>query len=92
MPGQSTTPSQRVPSPSTPADQNPAPARNSTTTRGTFSSIDEDGDGRISRTEAASSSDDALGRGFSQADSNGDGYVDNDEYARSRNSPGPARP
>jgi hypothetical protein len=89
MPGQSTTPSQRVPGQSTPPPQSSSPATNSTTTRGTFRSIDEDGDGRISRTEA--SSDDALGRGFAQADANGDGYVDNAEYARSRNSPGQPR-
>jgi hypothetical protein len=88
VPGQSTTPSPPLPGPTTPP-QSSSPATNSTTTRGTFRSFDEDGDGRISRTEA--SSDDALGRGFAQADTNGDGYVDNEEYARSRNSPGQPR-
>ena len=84
MPGQPTTPNQQVPGQTPPPPQSSSPATNSTTTRGTFRSFDDDGDGRISRTEA--SSDDALGRGFAQADSNGDGYIDNEEYARSRNS------
>jgi len=46
--------------------------------KGSFRSMDTDGDGRISRSEA--SSDSSLGQGFSKADKNGDGYLDNDEY------------
>jgi hypothetical protein len=40
--------------------------------------MDSDGDGRISRSEAAA--DTTLTRGFSGADSNGDGYLSNSEY------------
>ena len=46
--------------------------------------MDSDGDGRISRTEAAG--DETMTGGFARADSNGDGYVDNQEYSRSRSS------
>ncbi len=51
---------------------------NQSSSAGTFSSMDSDGDGRISRDEASSNR--KLGRGFSQADRNGDGYLSTDEY------------
>jgi hypothetical protein len=40
--------------------------------------MDSNGDGRISRSEAAA--DTALTRGFSSADSDGDGFISNSEY------------
>jgi hypothetical protein len=53
-------------------------------TRGTFSSLDTNGDGRISRSEA--SGDDRLSGNFAKADANGDGYIDSSEYSRQGNS------
>ena len=49
---------------------------------GSFSSMDSNGDGRLSRSEAAS--DPALSGAFSRADRNSDGYLDDSEY-RMRN-------
>jgi hypothetical protein len=56
-------------------DQN----QSSSASQGTFSSMDTNQDGRISRTEA--STDSELGKSFSQADKNGDGYLDNTEWS-----------
>jgi len=47
---------------------------------GSFSQLDTNGDGRISRSEAAG--DRNLNGSFTKADRNGDGYIDASEYRR----------
>jgi hypothetical protein len=46
--------------------------------RDDFRALDTDGDGRISRAEAAA--DRSMGKRFSKLDKNADGYVDDAEY------------
>ena len=51
----------------------------------TFQSLDADGDGRISKAEAAA--DAKVMQQFSMYDKNGNGYIDKDEDMNSGNAP-----
>jgi len=87
MPGggqQSTPASPPSPNSSTSPNGGTQDQNSSWRTRGTFTSLDTNGDGRISRSEA--SGDDSLSGNFAKADRNGDGYIDASEYGRQSSS------
>lgn len=50
-----------------------------------FESLDANGDGRISKSEAAAN--DNVSAQFSRYDQNGDGYIDKDEVTSANNPP-----
>jgi Ca2+-binding EF-hand superfamily protein len=52
-------------------------------------SLDQDSDGRISKTEAAA--DTNVTEQFSRYDQNGNGFIERDEVSNANNSPPPAQ-
>jgi len=73
---------------SPPADQSPPPAQSSQH-GATFESLDTDGDGRISKAEAAANEN--VATQFARYDKNGDGYIEKEEVMSSNN-PQPSEP
>ena len=73
---------------SPPSDQSPPPSQSSRH-GATFESLDTDGDGRISKTEAAANA--VVAAQFSMYDKNGDGYIEKEEVMSSNN-PAPTEP
>ena len=67
---------------SPPADQSPPPAQSSQH-GATFESLDTDGDGHISKTEAAANAN--VAAQFARYDKNGDGYIEKEEVMSSNN-------
>lgn len=62
------------------------PAQDSSQQQGaSFDSLDKDGDGRISKAEAAA--DPNVTAQFSRYDKNGDGYIDRAEVSQANNPP-----
>jgi hypothetical protein len=73
---QSTTPSQ--------ADPPSPPAQDSQQGGATFESLDKDGDGRISKAEAAANTN--VSQQFSRYDKNGNGFIEKDEVTTTNRS------
>ena len=79
MPGSKENP---TPSPSDPPTH---PAVEGKQQGGTFESLDKDGDGRISKTEAEA--DSKVSQQFSRYDKNGNGFIEKDEVMSSNAPP-----
>jgi len=67
----------------------PDPAGKSAQSSVTFESLDKDGDGRVSKTEAEA--DARISKNFAMYDKNGNGYIEKDEVMSPDTSP-PATP
>ena len=63
----------------TPPDQGPPTQHPATGGGVSFESLDTDGDGRISKTEAATN--DRVTKDFSRYDKNGNGYIEKEEVS-----------